>query len=116
MQHILKALSLALCAAVMLVTCGSADEVTQASQTWEYKVVTIPGHPTEDKPEFGNLDFGDQTRMLNRMGADGWELVSAYTEIGTAHPNFGSNAYVNGIRDNVRAIAVNFVFKRPKAE
>ena len=41
-----------------------------------------------------------------------WELVSAYTETGTAFPNFGSSEYVTGIRDNTRTSVVNFVFKR----
>ena len=40
------------------------------------------------------------------------ELVSAYTETGTAFPNFGSSEYVTGIRDNTRTSVVNFVFKR----
>jgi hypothetical protein len=47
------------------------------------------------------------------MGEDGWELVSTYTEIATAFPNFGNSEYVTGIRENVRTSVVNFVFKRP---
>ena len=40
------------------------------------------------------------------------ELVQAYTETGTAFPNFGNSDYVTGIRDNTRTAVVNFVFKR----
>ena len=47
------------------------------------------------------------------MGNDGWELVSTFTEVATAFPNFGNSEYVTGIRENVRTSVVNFVFKRP---
>ena len=56
--------------------------------------------------------YGDQTAMLNKMGKEGWELVSTYTETATAFPNFGNSDYVTGIRDNTRTSVVNFIFKR----
>ena len=62
--------------------------------------------------DFGTLVFADQTSMLNKMGKEGWELVSTYTEIGTSFPNFGNSEYVTGLRTNTRTVVVNFVFKR----
>jgi len=79
---------------------------------WEYKVVKVAGMPAEELAEYGALVYGDQTAMLNKMGKEGWELVSTYTETATEFPNFGSQDYVTGIRDNTRTSVVNFVFKR----
>ncbi len=79
---------------------------------WEYKVVKVAGKPAETLAEYGPLVYGDQTAMLNKMGKDGWELVSTYVEVATAFPNFGDASYVTGIRDNTRTSVINFVFKR----
>jgi hypothetical protein len=51
-------------------------------------------------------------QLCFKMGKEGWELVSTYTEIGTSFPNFGNSEYVTGLRDNTRTCVVNFVFKR----
>ncbi len=82
------------------------------SQTWVYKVVKVAGKEADFLPDYGSLVYGDQTPMLNKMGADGWELVDIYTEVETKHPNFGNSEYVTGIRENTRTSVVNFVFKR----
>lgn len=89
-----------------LVSCG------QKEQTWEYKVVKVAGKDAEFLADYGPLVYSDQTPMLNKMGAEGWELVDIYTEVATKHPNFGNSEYVTGIRENVRTNVVNFVFKR----
>ena len=89
-----------------LVSCGSKNE------QWEYKVVKVAGADAEIAADFGTLVFADQTAMLNKMGKEGWALVSVYTETGTAFPNFGNSEYVTGIRDNTRTAVVNYVFKR----
>lgn len=102
----MKKFILFFCLVAALVSCGSKNE------QWEYKVVKVAGTDAEIAADFGTLVFADQTAMLNKMGKDGWELVSAYTETGTAFPNFGSSEYVTGIRDNTRTAVVNFVFKR----
>ena len=81
-------------------------------QAWEYKVVKVAGKNAEYMADYGTLVYGDQTAMLNKMGEEGWELVSTYTEIGTSFPNFGNSEYVTGLRDNTRTCVVNFVFKR----
>lgn len=93
--------------ATALVSCGTKN------QSWEYKVVKVAGKDAEVMADYGSLVYGDQTTMLNKMGNDGWELISTYTEVSTAFPNFGNSGYVTGIRENVRTSVINFVFKRP---
>lgn len=95
---------------MLLVSCGIKE------QTWEYKIVKVAGKEAEILADYGALSYGDQTTMLNKLGKDGWELVSTYTETTTAFPNFGNSEYVTGIRENVRTSVVNFVFKRPSRD
>jgi len=93
------------CMVALLASCSK-------NTPWEYKVVKVAGKDAESLADFGPLVYGDQTAMLNKMGKDGWELVSTYTETATAFPNFGNSEYVTGLRDNTRTSVVNFVFKR----
>ena len=102
----MKKVILVLCMIATLVSCGSKNE------QWEYKVVKVAGTDAEVMADFGTLVFADQTSMLNKMGKEGWELVSTYTETGTSFPNFGNSEYVTGLRTNTRTVVVNFVFKR----
>ena len=102
----MKKVLLLFCMIATLVSCGSKNE------QWEYKVVKVAGTDAEVMADFGTLVFADQTSMLNKMGKEGWELVSTYTETETSFPNFGSSEYVTGIRDNTRTVVVNFIFKR----
>lgn len=102
-----KSLFISCLIAMLMVSCGTKEE------TWEYKVVKVAGKDAEIMADYGSLVYGDQTTMLNKMGKEGWELVSTYTEVATAFPNFGNSEYVTGIRENVRTSVVNFVFKRP---
>ena len=101
----MKKALLALCLVAFLASCNK-------STPWEYKVVKVAGKEAETLADYGALVYGDQTAMLNKMGKEGWELVSTYTETATAFPNFGNSDYVTGIRDNTRTSVVNFVFKR----
>ena len=95
----------------------SACAPTQKEQTkWEYKTLKVVGKENDNSyigGQFLPLLFGDQTRTLNELGQDGWELVSTYSEIETVHTNFGNSDYVTGIRENTRTCVVYFVFKRP---
>lgn len=90
-----------------IISCGTKE------QAWEYKIVKVAGKDAEILADYGSLVYGDQTTMFNKMGKEGWELVSTYTEVATVFPNFGNSEYVTGIRENVRTNVVNFVFKRP---
>lgn len=68
-----------------------------------------------DSPaSFYPISFDDPTSELNKLGDEGWELVSTYTTIETKFPNFGNKKYVVGIRDNTRTEKICFVFKRKK--
>lgn len=102
----MKKFILVFCLIAALVSCGNKNE------QWEYKVVKVAGKKADFAADFGTLVFADQTAMLNKMGKDGWELVSIYTETGTAFPNFGNSEYVIGLRDNTRTVVLNFVFKK----
>ena len=75
----MKKFILGFCLIAMLASCGSKNE------QWEYKVVKVAGHDAEIAADFGTLVFADQTAMLNKMGKEGWELVSAYTEKQAPH-------------------------------
>ena len=66
----MKKVILMLCMIATLVSCGSKNE------QWEYKVVKAAGIDAEVMADFGTLVFADQTAMLNKMGKEGWELVS----------------------------------------
>lgn len=86
----------------------SCNKTTQ----WEYKIVKVAGTETLEVSNFTSKIFPDQSKMLNKMGSEGWELVSTYTEEETVFPNFGNEEYVTGIRTNTRTTVLNFVFKR----
>ena len=101
----MKKILLAFCMVALLASCSK-------NSPWEYKVVKVAGKLAETLADYGALVYGDQTAMLNKMGKEGWELVSTYTETATAFPNFGNSDYVTGIRDNTRTSVVNFIFKR----
>ena len=102
----MKKVLLLFCMIATLVSCGSKNE------QWEYKVVKVSGTDAEVMADFGTLVFADQTSMMNKMGKEGWELVSTYTETGTSFPNIGRSEDVTGIRDITRTVVVNFIFKR----
>ena len=81
------------CMIATLFSCGSKNE------QWEYRVVKVAGKNAEMMADFGSLVFSDQTAMLNKMGKEGWELVSTYTETGTS---FQTLAIPNMSRDSVQ--------------
>lgn len=106
----MKNLFVVIVALLMFSACGNKET------KWEYKVVKVAGQAAEKMAEYSPMVFNDQTPMLNKMGADGWELVNTYTETNTVHPNFGNSEYVTGIRENTRTSVLNFVFKRPQQQ
>lgn len=98
---------------LMLFSCnkGQVKERTK----WEYKIVKIDGETTQYQ-DFGGCDFNDPTQQLNSLGAEGWEVVSSYTEVETVHPNYGDPKYVTGIQPNTRTTVVTIILKREKRE
>ena len=90
--------------ALCLVSCKSLDDSLAANQPqsilWEYKVVKL----TDLSPEQHML-------TINEYGAQGWELVNTHSNIGTS-----VNVIQYGREHiNVRTTAMNYVFKRPRA-
>lgn len=117
----LKHLILCVLAAMSLVACNN-----QEKPKWEYVILPIEGSklpsvyaPSDKESLIKNSDFkalefqGHNFDMtLSGYGKEGWELVSVYTTIETAYPNFGDAEYHTGIKENTRTQTINFVFKR----
>ena len=85
----------------------------QGNGKWEYKIVKVAGSAGSNG-NYGGMQFSDPSSQLNKLGEDGWEIVSTYTEVNTVHPNFGNAEYVTGLQPNTRTEVVNFVLKRRK--
>ena len=84
----MKKILLAFCMVALLASCSK-------NSPWEYKVVKVAGKPAETLADYGALVYGDQTAMLNKMGKEGWELVS----ITTNQPRKNEESF--SIRDNL---------------
>ena len=81
---------------------------------WEYKTIDF-GSEGHDRTGDGSGKFhsiNPSEESLNKLGIEGWELVTSYLEMETAWVNFGNNEYVTGLQPNVRPQRVVFVFKR----
>lgn len=102
----MKKLFLACALALTLVSCSN-------NAKWEYKVVKVAGIEGANG-NYGAMAFNDPSGQLNRLGDEGWEVVTSYTEENTVHPNFGNSEYVTGLQPNTRTTVVNFVLKRKK--
>lgn len=96
--------------AIFLGACNKQNEI------WEYRVLKFGDEPqidlTLNGSSFYPKKFDDPTAELNRLGTEGWELVSTYTTVETKFPNFGNGKYVTGIRDNTYTGQICFVLKR----
>ncbi len=86
-----------------------------AHKKYEYKTIKVEAQ-TGSYGDFSSTTLSDPTSELNKLGAEGWELVGVYTETNTVFPNFGKDEYVTGIRTNTRTSCVNFVLKREAAK
>jgi len=89
---------------------------TEKIQVWEYKVIEFYTEENNYRIGSGSLNFNTinvNETELNRLGQDGWELVSSHLEMETAFPNFGNDSYVNGIQPNIRPQKLVIIFKRP---
>lgn len=95
------------CLVALSMILASCDVNTK----WEYKVVNIAG-VEGFRGNFDGMSFNDPTGQLNNLGKEGWEVVTAYTEENTVHPNFGNSEYVTGLQPNTRTAVVNIILKR----
>lgn len=97
-------------------SCSKKEEALQ----WEYKVIRMADSGLVDNKmvDFQPITFHKPIveNTLNKWGAQGYELVSVYTETETVFPNFGNEDYHTGIKTNTRTKAVCFVFKRLKTD
>ena len=98
---------LILCACLTLAACTS-------NQKWEYKSITIKGID-ESKFKPNQFNYDSIMLVLNRMGNNGWEIVTSFPEIGTTHPNFGNEEYVTGLLPNVKTQNIFLLLKRPQS-
>lgn len=84
---------IALVVAVVVVLCvvgWNSKAQNSSGDDWEYKIVTVWGHP--DLPD-ANL------KQLNDLGDEGWEMVTLESE--------------NLMRGNTRQTKRTYYFKRP---
>jgi len=83
---------------------------------WEYKTIRIygSGYSREGSEAFRYSSIFVSEDELNKLGNEGWELVSTVLEMETAFPNFGNSSYVAGIQPNIRPQCLICVFKRVK--
>lgn len=114
-----KILSLILMAAILITGISiKIGQGTTNTQKWEYKTIKFYADTSNDRTGASALKYNTITvseAQLNKLGEDGWELVSSDMEMETAYPNFGNNDYVTGIQPNVRPQCLTMVFKRPLA-
>ena len=95
-------------------------------KSWEYKLVYYDAEKitSEDKNYVkATTDFYSSVSSksvipeesgLNKMGKDGWELVSSYLENETVYPNLlARGSGVAGLQTNVRPQRLVLIFKRP---
>lgn len=86
---------------------------------WQYKTVEVlaevaPGAILDNQKALAYKAIPDQQTMLNKLGEEGWELVSTFIEHETAHPNFGKEDYVTGLQPNTRPQRLVCIFKKPR--
>jgi hypothetical protein len=90
------------------------------TQKWEYMTLDVQAEAGlaaalgANYEKIADKTIPDMTSRANSLGAQGWELVAAYLEIQTKHPNFGKEEYVSGLQPNVRPQKLVCIFKRPK--
>ncbi len=123
--HILIGIGLLCLSALLTLASLSGGWINLKTQTqWEYRHLAIDAEATMDIP-IGKeklKDFLPQSvqgvplKELQRLGREGWELVAAFSEVETVHPNFGKEDYVTGLQPNVRASRMICILKRPIGE
>lgn len=97
---------LAMCLMIISAGCGSKTQ-------WEYRTYIVYGQvQTDYYPDFRSKTAIPDYEEMNKLGEEGWELVSSYELLETAFPNMGRQDVVLGIKPNVRTGSVAFVFKR----
>ncbi len=87
-----------------------------APAKWEYTTLTLNNSGNsrigDGSEKYETIQFNQSE--VNRLGDDGWELVSSYLEMETAFVNFGNEKYVTGLQPNTRPQRLICIFKRRK--
>ena len=81
---------------------------------YEYKVIDFLAESNE-RTGTGALKYASvsiQGEQMQKLGAEGWELMDVFLEMETAFPNFGDSQYVTGLQPNVRPQRAVLLFKR----
>ncbi|MFZ4400930.1 MAG: DUF4177 domain-containing protein [Bacteroidales bacterium] len=86
----------------------------QTNEKWEYKVLTVSndGFDRTGSTAMNATKISPTESEFNKLGIEGWELVTSYLELETAYPNFGNDSYVTGLQPNIRPQRAIFIFKR----
>lgn len=96
-----------LCFILILLGC-------QKEEKWEYKVLSIlnEGYELSGSEALKPTSINPTESELNKLGSEGWELITSYLELETAHPNYGDEKYVTGLQPNIRPQRAVLIFKR----
>lgn len=73
---------------LLLVSILIFPNTVLANGTWEYQVIFLPGPAAGAravKQEHGGYLDPQKTQILNKLGAQGWELVSVAAHSGEDH-------------------------------
>ena len=86
----------------------------KSNEKWEYKVFSVSSedYNRTSKDAILASKVTPTESELNKLGQDGWELVTSYLEVETAFPNFGDAKYVTGLQPNIRPQRAVLIFKR----
>ena len=86
----------------------------QKNSKWEYKVFSVSNEGFERSGDeaLKSTKVTPTESEINKLGLEGWELVTSYLELETAHPNFGNESYVTGLQPNIRPQRAILIFKR----
>ena len=97
---------------ILLVIAVAAFAFCACTAQWQYKTVDVEGVEYESYGNYFSRDFSNSDTLLNRMGAEGWELVSCYPITETVYPDLGEQNIILHIKTNTRTRAIRYVFKK----
>lgn len=106
---------LILCSFIFLIGCSQ-------NNTWEYKEYKVNNSMNFEDIKDEDLrlqmqklagpSFSIPIKEFNKLGNEGWELVSSSVIIETTFPNFGNEDYHTGIKSNTKTKEIIYIFKR----
>lgn len=82
--------------------------------SWHYRTVEVEGVEDELYGDYFERVFPQSDSLLNRMGVEGWELVSCYPIVETVYPDLGREHIIIQIKTNTRTKSICYVFRKKK--